>query len=137
VRRDPSTGKPPERPSQLSVPLTDRILAVFPGSRWIWIVLWSLLAVPLIYLLLQVIRTLDPSSQALAGGQPGLWQSAAIVNATLLSLWGVHKLAGDLERTGPAITRFTFLISSIRCGWVGSRPAVSAITTSMPLDNAD
>jgi len=107
VRRDPSTGKPPERPSQLSVPLTDRILAIFPGSRWIWIVLWSLLAVPLIYLLLQVIRTLDPSSQALAGGQPGLWQSAAIVNATLLSLWGVHKLAGDLERTGPAITRLT------------------------------
>ena len=29
-------------------------------------------------------------------------------------------------------TRFTFLISSIRCNWVGRRPAVSANTMSMP-----
>ena len=31
-----------------------------------------------------------------------------------------------------AITRLTFLSSSIRCSWVGRRPAVSASTTSMP-----
>ncbi len=89
------------------MPLTDRILAVFPGARWIWIVLWSLLGIPLTYLLLQVIQSVAPSSQALAGGQPGLWQSAAIVNAILFSLWGAHRLAGDVERTGPAISRLT------------------------------
>jgi len=107
LSRDPSTRKASEGASQLSVPLTDRILAIFPGSRWIWIVLWSLLAVPLTYLSLRILQIVEPSSRALAGGQPSLWQSAAIVNATLLSLWGAHKLAGDLERTGPAISRLT------------------------------
>ena len=91
----------------MSVPLTDRILAIFPGSRWIWIVLWSLLAVPLTYFLLRVAQAVEPSNETLAGGQPGIWESAAIVNATFLSLWGAHKLAGDLDRTGPAIARLT------------------------------
>ncbi len=107
VRRDPLAGMPSGRPSQLILPLTDRILAVFPGPRWIWIVFWSLLGIPLTYLLLRVIQSIEPSSEALAGGQPGLWQSAAIVNAILFSLWGAHRLAGDLERTGPAISRLT------------------------------
>lgn len=107
MSRDPPTRKASERRSLLIVPLTERILATFPGSRWIWIVLWSLLAVPLTFFLLRVIAAVEPTSEALAGGQPGLWESAAIVNATLLSLWGARKLAGDLERTEPAISRLT------------------------------
>ena len=105
VRRDPE--KPAPQPSQPVVPLTDRILAIFPGPRWIWMVLWSLLSIPLTYLLRRIIETIEPSSQALAGGQPGLWQAAAIVNATFLSLWGAHKLAEVLKQTGPAISRLT------------------------------
>ena len=105
VRPDPSMGKASERSSLVIVPLTDRILAITPGPRWIWIVLWSLLAIPLTFFLQRLIQAVEPSSQALAGGLPGPWFSAAIVNATLLSLWGSRKLAVDTVRTEAAISR--------------------------------
>src|SRR3990172_6553573 len=105
VRPDPSMGKASERSSLVIVPLTDRILAITPGPRWIWIVLWSLLAIPLTFFLQRLIQAVEPSSQALAGGLPGPWFSAAIVNATLLSLWGARKLAVDTVRTEAAISR--------------------------------
>ena len=53
--------------------------------------------------------------------------------------WRRARARSRAVRPGIAfcVTRFTFLISSIRCSCVGSRPAVSAISTSMPRALAD
>jgi hypothetical protein len=87
------------------LPLTERVLAILPGSRWIWIILWSLISIPMSFLTLRLVEDLG-GAQALSE-PPSPWALAAYVNATFLTVWGAGKLVGELQQSEPAIARLT------------------------------
>ncbi len=89
------------------MPLTERILAIFPGPRWFWTLVWGLLAIPQLLFIFQIREVIGMAPEIVASSRPGIWEVAAIVYTTVISLWGTRKLARDLERIQPTISHLT------------------------------
>jgi hypothetical protein len=105
---DPAKGARNPMPSREStpvMPLTERILAALPGSRWIWITLWSLVSLALSLLTVRLVE--EFGAPQVRPEPPNPWALAAFVNATVLALWGAGKLAAELQRADPVIARLT------------------------------
>ncbi len=90
-------ANPGRRPA---LPLTERILGSLPGPRLTWVVAWAL--VPWVNLAVLVIagtsgwhRTGVPLVEVL--------NRAAVTLAVVLSLWGVHKIADELQWLRPRL----------------------------------
>lgn len=101
VERRTARGKGQIQPP--ITPLTERILGLFPGPRWFWTVVWALSAIPQILLSLRLFEM----TNALAPTTPTIWELAVDVNAIFFSVWGSRKLAAELRRTEPLISRLT------------------------------
>ncbi|MEX0787449.1 MAG: hypothetical protein WD040_01485 [Anaerolineales bacterium] len=93
----------PSGASGAILPLTERILAVFPGPRWFWTAVWALSAIPQIFFSLSLFEI----TNALGRTPPTILELAVDVNAIFLSVWGSRKLAAELQRTEPLISRLT------------------------------
>ena len=83
--------------STLIIPFTERVLAVLPGPRWIWIIMWSLISIPLSFLTLRLVE--EFGGPQVRSEPPSPWVLAAYVNATFLAVWGAGKLASEAQRT--------------------------------------
>ena len=100
--RDAARGK--RHAEAVITPLTERILGIFPGPRWFWTAVWALSAIPQLFLTL---RLLEMMTHAQAAATPTYWELAMGVNAIFISVWGSRKLAAELRRTEPIISRLT------------------------------
>ena len=74
-----------------NVPLTERVLAVLPGPRWVWMIVWAAIPLGAIFLPDSYVATVgkEPFAvRALAG--------VAFCYGTFLTLWGVGKFTRDV-----------------------------------------
>jgi hypothetical protein len=83
------------------LPLTERILAVLPGHRAVWVVVWAL--VP--WMNLALAAALGVAADDGTGVSLGeVLNRAAVTIAVLLSLWGAGRIAAELPSIPPALT---------------------------------
>lgn len=88
-------------------PLTERILAIFPGPRWVWTVAWALLVIPQALLLIRIVDATGASPVVQFTPKLSYWWIASYVNATFLSVTGARLVAAELRRTAPVLARLT------------------------------
>ncbi len=89
------------------MPLTERILAAFPGPRWIWTLVWGFLAVPQVLFIFHIIEIGGAPPEIIASLRPDIMDLAPYAYATIISIWGARKLAEDLYRILPIISHLT------------------------------
>ena len=80
-------------------PLTERLLARLPVSRWAGVAAWAL--VP--WMNLAAVSRLDPSLWARGAPWGEVLNRVAASFAVVLSLWGVSRIDDELYRLRPAL----------------------------------
>jgi hypothetical protein len=128
-----------QRPPDVLLPLTERILTRLPGPRYLWVALWA--ALPFAYLALPA--TFNLSQNEFGGTTPEALVAAVYAYVVALALWATRKMARDaagVERRLTALRpgRGAFREignAAVPLGLTLATSTVSVITAAVVLDS--